>query len=122
EVVVEEGTVLLGVEHLEQGRRRITAEVAAQLVDLVEHHDGVVGAGRLQALEDPSGHRTDVGPPVSLDLRLVAHPAQREAPELPAHRPGDAAPEARLADAGGTGEAEDRALVAGLELADGEEL
>ena len=36
QVVVAEGVVLLGVQHLEQRRRRIAADVGAQLVDLVE--------------------------------------------------------------------------------------
>jgi hypothetical protein len=31
-----ERVVLLGIEHLEQGRRRITTEIGTHLVDLVE--------------------------------------------------------------------------------------
>ena len=45
EVVVEERVVLLGVEHLEQRRRRIAAEVDRHLVDLVEQEDRVARAG-----------------------------------------------------------------------------
>ena len=41
EVVIGERVVLLGVEHLEQRRRGIAAEVVADLVDLVEHEDRV---------------------------------------------------------------------------------
>ena len=41
EVVVVEGVVLLGVEHLEQRRRRIAAEVGRHLVDLVEQEHRV---------------------------------------------------------------------------------
>jgi hypothetical protein len=48
EVVVAEGPVLLGVEDLEQGRAGVAAEVVAELVDLVEHDDRVVGAGPLE--------------------------------------------------------------------------
>ena len=36
EVVVRERVVLLGIENLEQRRRRIAAEIGADLVDLVE--------------------------------------------------------------------------------------
>jgi hypothetical protein len=45
EVVIVEGAVLLRVEHLEQRRRGVAAEVGRHLVDLVEEEDGVVRAG-----------------------------------------------------------------------------
>ena len=41
DVVVAEGVVLLRVEHFEQRRRRIAAEVRAHLVDLVEQEQRV---------------------------------------------------------------------------------
>jgi hypothetical protein len=41
EVVVEERVVLLGVEHLEQRRRRVAAEVHRHLVDFVEQEHRV---------------------------------------------------------------------------------
>ena len=44
EVVVVERVVLLGVEHLEQRRRRIAAEVGRHLVDLVEQEHRVVAS------------------------------------------------------------------------------
>ncbi len=114
--------VLLGVEHFEQRRTRIAAEVVAELVDLVEQHHRVVRTGGFEALQDAAGQRPDVGAAVALDLGLVAHAAEREAIEPAPHRARDAAAEARLADTGRTGEAEDRTGVAGLELAHGEEL
>ena len=43
QVVIRERVVLLGVEHLEQRRARVTAEVVADLVHLVHHEDGVDG-------------------------------------------------------------------------------
>ena len=45
EIVVAERGVLLGVEHLEQGGRRVAVEALAQLVHLVEHHHGVARPG-----------------------------------------------------------------------------
>ena len=49
EVVVVEGVVLLRVEHLEQRRRGVAAEVGAELVDLVEQEHRIAccrrGAG-----------------------------------------------------------------------------
>ena len=109
--------VLLGVEHLEQRRRRVAAEVVPQLVDLVEHEHRVVRPGLLHALDDPAGQRADVGAPVAADLGLVAHAAQRHADELAAQRPGDGPAERGLAHAGRPHQAEDRALLVGLQLA-----
>ena len=79
EVVVGERVVLLGVEHLEQRRRGVAAEVGADLVDLVEHEDRVDRARLLHALDDPAGERADVRAAVTADLRLVAHAAERDA-------------------------------------------
>ena len=90
EVVVLEGVVLLRVEDLEQGRARVAPEVHADLVDLVEHEDRVVRAGRLDVLDDPAGQGADVGPAVAADLRLVVDAAEAHPDELAAHRPGDA--------------------------------
>ena len=86
EVVVGERVVLLGVEHLEQRRRGIAAEVVPDLVDLVEHEDRVVRPGLLHALDDPAGQRADVGAAVAADLGLVVHAAERDADELAAER------------------------------------
>ena len=44
EIVVAERGVLLGIEHLEQRRGRIAAEVHAELVDLVEHEHRVLAS------------------------------------------------------------------------------
>ena len=41
EVVIEERVVLLGIEHFEQRRRRVAAEVHRHLVDFVEQEDRV---------------------------------------------------------------------------------
>ena len=109
EVVVLEGVVLLRIEHLEQGRAGIATEVHADLVDLVEHEHGVVGAGGLDVLDDPAGQRADVGAPVAADLRLVVDAAQAHAHELAAHGPRDALAERRLAHAWRSDEGQDGA-------------
>src|SRR4051794_14353770 len=122
EVVVAERRVLLGVEDLEHRARRIAAPVAAHLVDLVDHEQRVVRARVAQRADDRAGHRADVRAPVPADLRLVAHAADAEALELAPERPGDRAPERRLAHAGWPDEAQDPAGRVGLQAADGEEL
>src|ERR1044071_3965976 len=89
-----------------------------ELVDLVEHEHRVVGAGLLDALDDPTRQRADVGAAVAADLGLVAHAAERDPAELAADRARDRATERGLADAGRAREAQDRALLVVLELAD----
>src|SRR5262249_13066986 len=98
EIVVLEGVVLLGVEHLEQRGGRIAPEVHAELVDLVEHEQWIVGGRIAEVLDDAAGESADVGAAVTADLGLVADAAEREADELPSHRTRDRASERRLAD------------------------
>ena len=122
EVMIAERVVLLGIEHLEQRRGRVAAEVGAELVDLVEDEHRVLRLGPAQALDDLSGQRADVGPPVAANLRLVAHAAERHADELAIERTGDRLRERRLADAGRPDEAQDRPFDVGVQLADGQVL
>src|SRR4029453_14556590 len=122
EVVVLEGAVLLRIEDLEQGRRRVAPEVHPDLVDLVEHEDRVVRAGRLDVLYGPAGPPPYVGPPVAADLRLVVDAAEAHPDELAAHGPRDRLAKRRLADAGRPDEREDRAADLVREGADREVL
>ena len=75
-----------GIEHLEQRRGRVAAEVGAELVDLVEDEHRVARLGAAQALDDLAGQRADVGAAVAADLGFVAHAAERDADELAAER------------------------------------
>ena len=108
EIVIVEGVVLLGIEHLEQSRGRIAAEIGAHLVDLVEQEQRVRGLGLAHRLDDLAGHRADIGAPVAADLGLVAHAAERHAHELAAGRLRDRLAERGLADAGRADQAQDR--------------
>ena len=110
QVVVAERVVLRGVEHLEQRRRGIAAEATGlQLVDLVDEQHGVHRARLGQRAHDATGPRTDVGTPVTTDLGLVAHAADRDAHERTAERARDRLAERRLADTRRADEHEDRA-------------
>jgi hypothetical protein len=82
EIVVHEGRVLFRIQHLEQRRRRIAAEVLAHLVDLVEQEQRVGLLRLLHRLDDLAGHRADIGAPVTADLGFVAHAAKRHAHEF----------------------------------------
>ena len=55
---------------------RIAAEVAAELVDLVEHADGVVGFGALQALNNLAGQRADIGAAMAANFGFIVHAAE----------------------------------------------
>ena len=110
DVVVAEGVVLLRVEDLQQRGRRIAAEVHAELVDLVEQEQRVLGPDLGQALQHLARHRADVGAAVATDLGLVAHAAERHAHELAPGRARHALAERGLADARRPDEAQDRRL------------
>ena len=86
DVVVDERVVLLRIEHLEQRRRRIAAEVLAHLVDFVEQEQRIAHADLGHVLQDLAGHRADVRAAMAADLGLVAHAAERHADELAAGR------------------------------------
>ena len=116
-VVVLEGRVLLRVKHLEKRRRRVAAEVRAELVDLIEHEDGILCSRLLDPLRNSTRERTDVGASVPANLRLVVQATEAHAHELAAHRTSDRLAERRLTNSWRAGEAEDRALHLRGELA-----
>ena len=89
EIVVEERVVLFRVQHLEQRRRRVAAEVHRHLVDFVEQEDRVHRAGLLHHLDDLAGERADVGAAMAANLGFVADAAERQAHELAVHRARD---------------------------------
>ena len=98
--MIAERVVLFRIEHLEQRRRGVAAEVVAELVDLIEDEDRVLRFGPSQALDNLAGERTDVGAAMATNLRLVADAAERDAHKLASERLRDRARERGLADAG----------------------
>ena len=110
QIMVLELAVLFRVQHFEQRRCRIAAEILAQLVDLVEQEQRVHGARLLQVRHDLAWQRSDIGAAMAADLGFVADTAQRLAHELAAGRLGDRTAQRRLADARRADEAQDRPL------------
>ncbi|MNM92285.1 hypothetical protein D3C81_1046120 [compost metagenome] len=102
--------VLFRVQHLEQRRRRIAAEIHAHLVDLVEQEERIAHADLGQALQDLARHRTDVGTAVPADLGLVTHATQCHAHELAVRGARHRLAERGLAHTGGANQAQDRRL------------
>jgi hypothetical protein len=82
EVVVAEGVVLLGVESFEERAGGIATEVAAQLVNLVEHKNRIVYFDALQMLDDLPGESADVGAAMAANLCLVVHASEGDSGEF----------------------------------------
>ena len=119
--MILEGIVLLRIEDFEERRGRIATEIGAELIDLVEDEQRIIRARIANALNDAARQRSDVGPPMPANLRLVANAAQREAHELAAHRTRDRSSERGLAGSRRPDEAQDRSLGIVLQLAHREE-
>src|SRR5690606_11151113 len=82
----------------------------AHLVDLVEQEERVGLLCLAHRLDDLTGHRANVGTPVTTDLSLVAYAAERHTDELASGSLGDGLAERGLTNAGRSNEAEDRTL------------
>src|SRR5581483_5130823 len=119
QVVIGECRVLLRVQHFQQRRRRITAEVHADLVDLIQHEQRVHRSRRAHGLDDAPRQRAHVGAPLSSNLRLITDAAQRHSHELAAQGLSDRPAEARLAYARRAHEAQNGAAQCTGKLADG---
>src|SRR6185503_3619914 len=91
----------------EQGRGGIPLRVVAQLVDLVDHEDGVAAVDVPQAADDLPGPGPDVGASMAADLGLVPHAAHAQPHAVAPQRPRDGAPERSLPGPRRPREAED---------------
>src|SRR5215469_254963 len=118
EIVVAERGVLLGIENLHQRGGRITTEIAAEFVDFVKHHDGVVGLGAFQSLNDLAGKSADVGAAMAPDFGFIVHTAEGNADELASERASDGLAQRGFAHTRRADKAKDRALHAGLQFLD----
>src|SRR6185295_10036330 len=105
---------------LQKRRRRIAMKARTELVDLIEHEDGISAAGLAESLNDVARKRADIGAPVPANVRLVVYSAQALAHEFTIHCSSNALSKRGLADARRTHQAQDRALSVGHELANRE--
>ena len=122
QIVVLEGAVLLGVQHLKQCAGGVALVIACQLVDLVQQNDRVCGLGRCNGADDAPGHGTDIGAAVAADLSLIMDAAQTHAGELSVHALGDGMCDTRLADTRRADKADDLSLDILIQLAHGQQL
>ena len=109
-VVIDESRILFRVQHLQERRGRIAAEIMPHLVDFIEQDQRVGGLRLFQRLNDLARHRADIGAPVAADFALIAHAAKADADEFPPRGAGDRAAQRGLADARRADKAQDRPL------------
>ena len=80
--MVAEGAVLLGVQHLQQGRGGIAPLIIAQLVDLIQQQQRITALSLLNGGNDAARHGPHIGLAVAADLRLVMDAAQGDTGQL----------------------------------------
>lgn len=88
--MVFEMAVLLRIKDFKQHRSRIASEIAADLIDLIEHENRCF-TGCFKSLNNPPRHRTDIGPAVAAQLGFIAQATDRDPDELPAECSGNRA-------------------------------
>ncbi len=106
--MIDERVVLLRVQHLEQRRGRVAAEVLSHLVHFVEQVQRIAHADLGQVLQDLARHRTDIRAPVTANFRLIAHAAQRHTHELAIGRLGNRLAQRGLTHTRRANQAQDR--------------
>src|SRR6266853_1023534 len=107
-MIIKHG-VLLRVEHFQQRRSRIAAEIHTHFIRCIHEDYGINDTRPPHRLNNLPRHRTDIGTAVAVDFRLIANAAEGNANELPIEGAGDRLSEGGLADAGWSDEAENLA-------------
>ena len=108
--MILEHVVLFRIEHFEQSRARIAAEVRAEFVDFVKQQHRIHRSGFLHHLDDLSGQRADVGATMTANLSFVTDAAQRKAHKLSASCARNRFSQTRLADSRRADKTENRAF------------
>ena len=98
--MVCKGTVLFGIQDLQQGAGRISVIGDAQFIHFIQDHDRIGSAALLDAVHDPAGHGADIGPPVAADIRFIPDAAQADPDIFTLQGPGNTLADAGLAGTG----------------------
>ena len=120
--MISEAAVLLAIQHLQQSGGGIATHIAGQLVDLIQHQQGVHGSAVDQAVNDAAGHSAYVSLAVTADVCLIPHAAQADAVELAIHSLGNGDSDGGLAHTRRAHKTNDLALGLGMDLAHGDVL
>jgi hypothetical protein len=121
-LMVEERSVLFGIEHLQKCTRRISMHPSSDFVNLIKHNKRVFGPYALEGLDDLARECTNVGSPVTLDLCHVGQTTNGEPEELPSECTSDGFTNTRLANTRRSDETEDLAFDGSAKLAYCDEL
>src|SRR5580765_3348229 len=108
--MVGESVVLRGVEHFEQRRSRVAAEIGAHLVQFVQQNHGVAALDTTQSLNNPARQSADISAAMPTDFGFIPHATQRNAGKLAPKRISHAAAQRCFPNAGWTNKAKDRAF------------
>ncbi len=76
QVMIGEGVVLSGIEHLEKGGRRVATEIRADLVQFIQQNYRIAALDAAQGLDDAPGQSADISAAMAANLGFVPHPAQ----------------------------------------------
>ena len=96
-VMIGKCIVLFRIQHFQQSAGRIAVIRSGKLVHLVQHHNRIGSAALLDPVHNPARHCADVGPAMSADIRLIAHPAETDPHILPLQGMGNASADAGFA-------------------------
>ena len=100
DIMIPVGTVLLSVQNFQKCRTGVTTVVRTHFVDFVQENHRIGGASLGHGGHDPSGHGSNVGLPMTTNIRLVMDAAQGNTNHLPVHAPGDGISNGGLAHTG----------------------
>lgn len=121
-LMVEERSVLFRIEHLQKCTRRISIYPSSNFVNLIKHNKWVLGPYALESLDDLAWECSNIGSPVTLDLRHVGQTTNREPEKLPSECTSDGFTNTRLANTRRSDETEDLAFDRSAKLAYCDEL
>jgi len=116
-LMVKERSVLFGIEHLQKCTCRISIHPSSDFVDLIKHNKRVLSPHALESLDDLARECSNIGPPMTFDLRHVGQTTYGEPEELPSECASNGFTNARLANTRWSDEAEDLAFDCSAELA-----
>ena len=110
EIIVER-VVLLGVEHLQQGRLRVAIVIILRnLVDFIQNEHWIVCLGFDETFDDAARHRPDIRAAVAANLGFIVNTSQGYSDIFPAQSGGYAFSQRGLAHSRRTIKAQYRGL------------
>src|SRR5438309_11565280 len=85
--------ILRGIEDLQQRSGRVALKTSAELVDVIQHEDGISTACFSYSLNDITGEGPDIGAPMPPNICLIADATKTLSHALTSHGPSDTLPE-----------------------------